>query len=118
MTRKAHSKWADHDLNAGLISYIQGILPNLKRAQRRICDTILDDPERFISGSIQELAAVCKVSTGSIVQFCQSLGLKGFAALKIALARDLAETVLSLGRKPKPYRSHAVNPDEVFEYHI
>lgn len=118
MTRRAYSKWAEHDLDAGLISYIQGILPNLKRAQRRIGDAILDDPERFISGSIQELAGGCGVSTGSIVQFCQSLGLKGFSALKIALARDLTETVLSLGRKPKPYSSYPVTPEEVFEYHI
>lgn len=118
MTRNSDQRWTDPNPHAGLISYIQGVLPNLKRARRRIADAILFDPERFISGSIYDLAGFCRVSTGSIVQFCKLLGLKGFSALKIALARDLTETVLSLGRKTKPYNNHPVNPEDVFEYHI
>jgi len=118
MARYISSKRTDHDADAGLISYIDGILPNLKRARRRIAETISRDPERIISGSIHDLARSCGVSTGSIVHFCQSLGLKGFSALKIALARDLAETVLSLGRKPVSYSNAPMSPSDVFEYHI
>ena len=117
MSRVEHSRSARPDLDIGLLPYIQGLLPNLKRAQRRIAEAVLSDPERFISDPISELAGACKVSTGSIVLFCRSLGLRGFSALKIALARDLAETVLSLGRTPRSYRG-ALGPDDVFEYHI
>lgn len=116
--RQAHSELARHDFDIGLIPYIQGLLPNLKRAQRRIAEAVLDDPERFISEAISEVARICGASTGSIVLFCKSLGLKGFAALKIALARDLAETVLSLGRTPKRNNGSSFSPGEVFEYHI
>jgi DNA-binding MurR/RpiR family transcriptional regulator len=38
--------------------------------------------------SLAELAAVAKASEGSVVQLCQQIGLSGFQALKIALARE------------------------------
>ena len=77
-----------------LLPLIQGLLPGMKRAQRHIAEAVIRDPELFITQTISELAKSCGVSTGSIVLFCRALGLKGFPALKIALARELAEPVL------------------------
>lgn len=68
----------------------------MKRAQRRIADHLLGDPEQFIDRPIAELASACGVSTGSIVHFSKSLGLRGLPGLRIALARELAEPVLPL----------------------
>jgi len=77
-----------------LLPLIRGLLPTFQRVQRRIAEAVLNDPERFISRSISQLAEDCGVSPGSIVLFCQSLKLAGFPALKIALARELAAPVL------------------------
>ncbi len=82
-----------------LLPLIQGLMPGMKRAQRDIAEAIIRDPEQFISQTISELAQACGVSTGSIVLFCRALGLKGFPALKIALARELAEPVLPIFNK-------------------
>lgn len=82
-----------------LLPLIQGLMPGMKRAQRDIAEAIIRDPEQFISQTISELAHTCGVSTGSIVLFCRSLGMKGFPALKIALARELAEPVLPIFNK-------------------
>ena len=79
-----------------LMPLIQGMLPSLKRAQRRIAEAVLDDPEQFVSHSISELAADYGVSAGSIVIFCKSLGLRGFPALKIAIARELSEPAVEV----------------------
>src|SRR6266571_721963 len=84
--------------NVSLLPFIQGLLPTLKRAQRRIAQAIVDDPEHFISRPISGLATDCGVSTGSIVLFCKSFGIRGFPALKIALARELSEPVLLPGQ--------------------
>jgi RpiR family transcriptional regulator, carbohydrate utilization regulator len=56
---------------------------------------VLADPEKVITSSIAEIKQHSGASVGSIVGFCRSLGLKGFADFKIALARDLAQSGLS-----------------------
>jgi DNA-binding MurR/RpiR family transcriptional regulator len=97
---------------------LQGMLPSLKRAQRRIAEAVLDDPEQFVSHSISELAAEYGVSAGSIVIFCKSLGLRGFPALKIAIARELSEPVLLSGESSHPQHGVPSILEEVFERHV
>ena len=86
--------------------------PNVEIAQ-----ALLNDPEAFISHSVSELAELSGVSTGSVVLFCKSLGLPGLPALKISLARELAQAVL-----PSPHSSgaRAAAPilQRVFSEHI
>jgi RpiR family carbohydrate utilization transcriptional regulator len=101
-----------------LMPLIQGMLPSLKRAQRRIAEAVQDDPEQFISHSILELAKEYGVSAGSIVIFCKSLGLRGFPALKIALARELSDPVLLLGENRQPQTALPPVLDQVFERHV
>jgi RpiR family transcriptional regulator, carbohydrate utilization regulator len=85
-----------------LLLLIRGQLSFFKRAQRRIAEALLNDPETFISHSVSELAELSGVSTGSVVLFCKSLGLPGLPALKISLARELAEAVLPSAERPGP----------------
>ncbi|MGA2985699.1 MAG: MurR/RpiR family transcriptional regulator [Terriglobia bacterium] len=107
-----------HLPKVALMPLIQGMLPTLKRAQRRIAEAVAGDPEQFISHSISELAADCGVSAGSIVIFCKSLGLRGFPALKIALARELSEPVLLSGEKTQPQTGLPSILQTVFERHV
>ncbi len=102
-----------------LLPLVQGLLPRLKRAQRRVAQEILSDPEQFITKRIAELAKDCRVSTGSIVLFCRSLGLRGLPALRISLARELAEPVLpSFDMKVKGLTAAPLVLQRVFEKHI
>src|SRR5689334_5716710 len=78
-----------------LLVYIQGMLPSLNPTVRLIADHVLQDPERILSSSIAEMRDGSGASVGSIVGFCRSLGLKGFAEFKIALARELAQSGFS-----------------------
>ena len=78
-----------------LLVYIQGMLPSLNPAERLIADYVLQDPERILSSSIADMRDGSGASVGSIVGFCHGLGLKGFAAFKIALARELAQSGFS-----------------------
>src|ERR1700745_1115738 len=74
-----------------LLVYLQGILPSLNPTERLIAEFVLADPERILSSSIAEIRNGSGASVGSIVGFCRTLGLKGFANFKIALARELAQ---------------------------
>lgn len=98
------------------LALIRGLLPNLKGAQLKLARALLDDPEQFITQSISELARRCGVSTGSVVLFCKTLGVKGFASLKIALARQLAEPVLA--GTGKGHAGRATVLEDVFREHV
>lgn len=107
-----------HDQRPPLLPFVQGLLPTLKRAQRRIAKALLNDPEQFIAHSISDLAKHSGVSTGSIVLFCKSMGFRGFPALKISLARGLAEPVLPSVSKVKRGDGPPAILQMVFEEHI
>lgn len=102
---------------ASLVPLIRGRIPSLKRAQRRIAEAIVRDPEQFIAQSISELADRCQVSTGSIVHFCKSLGLRGFPHLKVALARGLAEPLFPSSRKAGSKPGAGAILEMVFQEH-
>ena len=78
----------------------------------------LDDPERFLTQSVSELATHCGVSAGSIVLFCQFLGLRGLPMLRISLARELASQVLpSFHDDPTPRNGSSIF-QKVFQEHV
>jgi DNA-binding MurR/RpiR family transcriptional regulator len=120
MTAMESGPWdaGTHKPRVALLPLIEGVLPTLKRAQRRIAEAVLGDPEQFISHSISELAVDYGVSPASIVIFCKSLGLKGFPALKIALARELTEHLFLSGEKKQRQIGFSSILQEVIERHV
>jgi RpiR family transcriptional regulator, carbohydrate utilization regulator len=103
-----------------LLVYIQGTLPSLNPTERLIANHILEDPERILTSSIAEMRDGSGASVGSIVGFCRSLGLKGFADFKIALARDLAQSGFS-GFAPAADGTSSQTGtvfEKVFQFHV
>jgi len=110
---------AGHESNASLLTLIRGRLPSLKRAQRRVADILLEDPEQFITRSISECAKACGTSQGSIVAFCKFLGLRGFPALKIRLARELEGPIFPSSNQARQGQQKAPSVlQRAFEEHI
>ncbi|HVW85914.1 MAG TPA: MurR/RpiR family transcriptional regulator [Bryobacteraceae bacterium] len=109
----------EDDAKRPLLVYMQGILPSLNPTERLIAEYVLQDPERTLSSSIAEVRDGCGASVGSIVGFCRSLGLKGFADFKIAVARELAQSGFS-GFGPDTDRNGAKSGslfEKVFQFH-
>lgn len=96
-----------------LLVYLQGVLASLKPAERLIAECVLADPERIVTSSIAEIGQVAGASVGSIVGFCRRLGLKGFGDLKIALARELAQS----GMPAAQFTQNGSLFDKVFQFH-
>ncbi|MBL1419311.1 MAG: MurR/RpiR family transcriptional regulator [Alphaproteobacteria bacterium] len=59
-------------------------------SERRIAAEIMASPSQVALYSSQVLAQKCNVSQSTIVKFCQTLGYKGYPALKLALSAELA----------------------------
>ena len=55
---------------------------------RRIADVILEDPMEAANMPISRMAEKAGVSEGSVVNFSNHMGFKGFGALKIGIARE------------------------------
>jgi DNA-binding MurR/RpiR family transcriptional regulator len=56
-------------------------------------------------------------SVGSIVGFCRTLGVKGFASFKISLARELAQGGFSAGMRALDEQAPSSLYESVFQFH-
>jgi len=77
------------DFQPGALIRLRGLYPSLKTAVQKVADVILRQPEMAIYASVNELAAVARVSEATVMRFCRTLGFKGFQDFKIALAREM-----------------------------
>lgn len=60
----------------------------LSPAEQRVARSVLGEPLHVFEMSVTELAAFSETSVGTVVRFCQRLGLRGFQDLKMKLARE------------------------------
>lgn len=68
---------------------IKNIYPSLHNVEKKIADFTLENPGKIVDMTIAQFAATVGVAESSIVRFCKALDLKGFAQLKINLARNI-----------------------------
>src|ERR1700682_5294038 len=80
----------------GIRSRIRVSLDSLNPAERRVADIVLEQPGQVVHLAIAEVAALADVSEGTVVRFCDSVGCRGYQALKLALAADLAQPTMVL----------------------
>lgn len=60
----------------------------LSRSEQQVARVVLADPTKVFEMSVTGLATASGTSVGSVVRFCQRLGLRGFQDLKLRLARE------------------------------
>lgn len=76
------------DVDGDVLELIRARLPGLSRAERRVAETVLSAPLGVLHMSVTQLAEVSTSSVGSVIRFCQALGLRGYQDLKLRLARQ------------------------------
>ena len=62
----------------------------LSRSERKVADQVLQNPEKTVHASIQQLAKMAEVSEPTVVRFCRAIGCDGYHDFKLRLARALA----------------------------
>ena len=100
----------------GMLSRIRVALDSLNPAERRVADIVLAQPGQVVHLPIAELANLAEVSEGTVVRFCNSVGSRGYQALKLALAADVAQpmSVLQEDISPNDARDPALVAQKVF----
>lgn len=66
---------------------IAQILDRLSPAERKVAEWVSADPDATMTATLATLARAAGVSEPTVIRFCRSLGLEGFADLRMALAR-------------------------------
>lgn len=73
-----------------ILERIHAAYYQLSAAERKVADYVLSQHARVQFMSITQLADECTVAEATVSRFCRSLGLKGFNAFKLELARHAA----------------------------
>lgn len=81
----------------GIQSTIEASAARFTPAARRIAAVIRENPAMVLDSTISELAAACHTSVASVVRFCRSLGLTGYAQLRMSLATELGRESAQYG---------------------
>ncbi len=69
-----------------LLEQIQSRLDELNKAERKVAEVILQNPQQATRFSIAALAQAAAVSEPTVNRFCRSFGMSGYPELKIQLA--------------------------------
>lgn len=89
----ARARVVDHAPVDNALARIRAMLDMLAPGARRIADYVLERPEDVLKMSVTELSEATQASEGSVVNFCQRLGLSGFQQLKLSLAQAIVRPV-------------------------
>jgi len=81
-----------NDYNINILERIHSSYYQLSAAERKVADYVLSQNVHIQFMSITQLADECGVAEATVSRFCRSLGLKGFNAFKIEIARYAATT--------------------------
>jgi RpiR family transcriptional regulator, carbohydrate utilization regulator len=73
----------------GCILRIKGIYEDLKPAEKRVGEYVLQHAEEVIDFTIEDLATKCDSSYATITRFCKRAGYSGYKELKSGLINDI-----------------------------
>lgn len=85
-----------------ILSQLNENLPSLSKAESRIAEAILTDPDAVVSMTTAGLARLAAVSDPMISRFCRTLGCKSFPEFKIQLAASLASNTSFISEAVSP----------------
>lgn len=73
-----------------IIAQIHNTFENLTQTEKKIASYILKFPEKSMNMTAKALADACDTVPSAVNRMCKSIGIEGFAKLKIALASAIA----------------------------
>ncbi len=76
--------------STGLLRQLQESATQVSKAQQRVLQVILADPNAIVNSTIEQIAMSAGVSMPSVIRACRQFGYTGFRDFMLALAQDLA----------------------------
>ncbi|TIS76820.1 MAG: RpiR family transcriptional regulator, partial [Mesorhizobium sp.] len=83
-----------------IISLVKDSYGELRPAERRVADVVLDDVRFAVDASNAVLAQRAQVSEPTVTRFCRAIGCEGVRDFKLKLAQSLVVGALYLSKPP------------------
>lgn len=83
-----------------IISLVKDSYADLRPAERRVADVVLDDVKFAVDASNAALAERAQVSEPTVTRFCRAIGCEGVRDFKLKLAQSLVVGSLYLAKSP------------------
>lgn len=98
-----------------LILKMQALRKTLSKAEQKVVDHIIAQPDVVIRLSVASLAANCGSSEATVVRTCRRLGLNGYQDLKVTLAQDIVTPLQSIHEEITYDESTSSIIDKIFQ---
>ena len=84
-----------------VITRVQSQLDSLSKAEKRIGELLLKNPQKFSTMNVRDIAGILEISEPTVIRFCRNVGFDGFKDLKFQLVQDIAVAQAILDAAPK-----------------
>lgn len=98
-----------------LLLRMQMMRDSLGRAERKVIDYVLENPEKVIYLSVAGLAELSGVSDATVVRACRKIGLSGYQDFKVTLAQDVVTPMQSIHEEISENDSESAIINKVFQ---
>ena len=75
--------------NSNPLLVIKSMYPSFHRAEKQLAYFVLNNPEKIITLSVNQIAARTKIACSSVIRFCKVIGYSGLKELKINIAKNI-----------------------------
>ncbi|WP_078378926.1 MurR/RpiR family transcriptional regulator [Sutcliffiella halmapala] len=97
---------------------IRSHYPQFKGKESVIADYILNNPQKIVNSTINQVADDLGVADSTVFRFCQRIGFKGYQAMKIALAREIVEPIQDIHENILEHDNEKTVAEKVFRSNI
>ena len=77
------------DQEKSVIERISERKADIFKAEQKVADFILANPEEAVQLNVSEIAHASDVSEATVIRFCKHVGFRGYNHMRISLSRDL-----------------------------
>ena len=97
---------------------IRSYYARLSDKEKKIATYILDNPEKIIHNTINEVAEELNVADATVFRFCKRMGFKGYQAFKIALASEIMSPIQQIHEEINELDNEKSVAEKIFKSNI
>ncbi|WP_040206151.1 MurR/RpiR family transcriptional regulator [Neobacillus jeddahensis] len=97
---------------------IRSYYARLSEKEKKVADYIMNNPEKIIHSTINEIAEDLKIADATVFRFCKRIGFKGYQAMKIALASEIIEPIQQIHEEISENDNEKTVTEKIFKSNI
>lgn len=104
--------------NKNIRMRIKSLISTFSEKEKKIAEFILNEPEKVIHGTINQVADEIDSADSTVFRFCKRLGYNGFQDLKIALASEQSTLLNEIHEKIEKADDEKTVLEKIFQSNI